>query len=210
MIPSGSAGLSANLRILWLPPASSCSGWNPESGQVSHVTKLAGFFNFRMTGGSLAAVTTSRLTEPGCPIAGRFAIHGYPAAVRRLSKQANIPTCHEMVNRAGILVTQRPRPEATPSARPIKGRRQEHRQARYVAGDSVARPASLPEIVAGGATNGIVFAAPNDLRQELGDHGAVRRVLDVLAESPPAEVIDNLDFLVRVVIAEERNCTTGW
>jgi hypothetical protein len=36
---------------------------------VSHFNKSAGFFNSRMTGGSLAAVINRRLTEPGCLIA---------------------------------------------------------------------------------------------------------------------------------------------
>jgi len=57
-------------------------------GQVSHFNNLPSFSNSRTVGGCLTAATTSRLTDPEWPIASRFAIHGLPAAVRSLSKQA--------------------------------------------------------------------------------------------------------------------------
>ena len=46
-----------------------------------------------------------------------------------------------------------------------------------------------------------MFPAPAHLREELGDDKSVGRFLDVLAVSPPAEVIDFLDVLVRAVEA---------
>ena len=49
------------------------------------------------------------------------------------------------------------------------------------------------------ATDRVVLTAPVDLWQELGDHKAVGRVLDVLAERPPTEVIDFLDLLIRTL-----------
>ena len=56
-------------------------------------------------------------------------------------------------------------------------------------------PAALVKVVAHGTVDRIVFLAPAHLRQELGHHKTVGRLLDVLPVGPPAEVIDLLDSL---------------
>ena len=50
--------------------------------------------------------------------------------------------------------------------------------------------------MAGGAADRVVFRGPAHGRQELGDDETVRRLLDVLAVGPPAEVVGPLDLRV--------------
>ena len=53
--------------------------------------------------------------------------------------------------------------------------------------------------MAGWAADCVVLTAPADLGQKLGDHKSILCFLDMLAECPPPEVIDFLDFLVRTL-----------
>jgi len=65
------------------------------------------------------------------------------------------------------------------------------------------QPTAFADVVPGRAVDRVVFAGPADRRQELGDHKTVGRLLDVLAVGPPAEVVGQLDFLVRAI--QQRN-----
>ena len=60
----------------------------------------------------------------------------------------------------------------------------------------VAQPAAFVEMVAGGAVDRIVLAAPGHGRQELRHDEPIGRLLDMLAVGPPAEVVDLLEILV--------------
>jgi hypothetical protein len=53
--------------------------------------------------------------------------------------------------------------------------------------------------MARGTVDGVVFARPAHRRQEFSNDEAVGRLLDVLAERPPAKVVDLLDLLIGAV-----------
>ena len=72
----------------------------------------------------------------------------------------------------------------------------------------VVQPATFVKVMARGAVDRVVLAGPTDRGKKLGDDETLRRPLEVLAESPPAEVIGLLDLLIRAVqqrdvVAEE-------
>ena len=61
----------------------------------------------------------------------------------------------------------------------------------------IFEPASLIEMMGSGAAYRIVFSCPRNIWKELGDDKAFRGGLDVLPESPPAEIPCLLELLVR-------------
>jgi hypothetical protein len=50
-------------------------------------------------------------------------------------------------------------------------------------------------------TDGVVFATPVDLWQELGYYKSFGRVFDMLSECPPTKVIEFFNFLIRTLEA---------
>ena len=64
-------------------------------------------------------------------------------------------------------------------------------------------PSALVEVMAGGAVDRVMLAGPAHLGKELGNHETVRRLLDMLAISPPAKVISPLEVLFRAL--KQRN-----
>lgn len=67
----------------------------------------------------------------------------------------------------------------------------------------VPQPAGLPQLMAGGADDGVIRPGPGHGGQELGDHMAHGRFPEMLAQRPPTEIIGALQCFIRAV--QQRN-----
>ena len=74
---------------------------------------------------------------------------------------------------------------------------------------AIAEPAAFAEMMPGRAVDRVVLARPGNWRQELGDHEAVGRLLDVFPERPPAKCEDLRDVRVGTIEQPRRGQLPG-